>query len=78
MTGATLKTGQKGDGDWALVALIFACALTFCGTPDLHDALISHVHKYPAGVGGGGGPCPHLEEDKCAEWRKGRQDGSHR
>jgi hypothetical protein len=39
------RSTQRGDGDWALVALIFACALTFCGTPDLHDALMSHVEK---------------------------------
>ena len=39
-----MKKYQRGNGDWALAILIFACALTFCGTPDLHDALISQVN----------------------------------
>ena len=38
-----MKKYQLGSGDWAFYLMIFAFALAFCGTPDLHDALVSQV-----------------------------------
>ena len=48
MTPAFGRCYQRGEGEWSIVALIFACALTFCGTPDLHDVLIDRLKCAPA------------------------------